>query len=65
MAERLRVAIAGYGVVGRRRRLFIDQQSRLQTVAVCDQKFAGTQAEADGVDSASVIQGILDGVGVP
>jgi glyceraldehyde-3-phosphate dehydrogenase/erythrose-4-phosphate dehydrogenase len=35
----LKVGIAGYGVVGRRRRQFIDQHPKLQTVAVCDIKF--------------------------
>jgi len=30
---KFRVGIAGYGVVGKRRKLFIDQQSALQTVA--------------------------------
>jgi predicted dehydrogenase len=35
----LRVGIAGYGVVGKRRRLFIDQHPRMHTVAVCDKKF--------------------------
>ena len=35
----LRVAVAGYGAVGERRRQFIDQHQKLQTVAVCDIKF--------------------------
>lgn len=33
---KLRVGIAGYGVVGRRRREFIDQNQNLETVAVSD-----------------------------
>jgi predicted dehydrogenase len=36
----LRVGIAGYGVVGKRRRHFIDQHPALKTVAVCDRTFA-------------------------
>ncbi len=36
---RLKVGIAGYGVVGQRRRQFIDAHPRLQTTAVCDQVF--------------------------
>jgi predicted dehydrogenase len=47
--ERLRVGIAGYGVVGKRRRHFIDQHPRLQTVAVCDQTFRTPAALTDGV----------------
>lgn len=46
--EKLRVGIAGYGVVGQRRRQFIDQHPRLQTVAVCDQTFPGV-GSFDGV----------------
>ena len=36
MANRLRVGIAGYGVVGHRRREVIDQNPILETVAVSD-----------------------------
>ena len=32
--NKLKVGIAGYGVVGKRRNLFIDQHSALKTVAV-------------------------------
>ena len=39
MDERLKVGIAGYGVVGKRRRIYVDQHSALRTVAVCDQIF--------------------------
>ncbi len=41
---RLNVGIAGYGVVGKRRREFIDKNPNLRTVAVCDRNFrkAGT-----------------------
>jgi predicted dehydrogenase len=35
----LKVGIAGYGVVGQRRRQFIDSHPRLRTIAVCDQVF--------------------------
>jgi len=39
--KKLRVGIAGYGVVGERRRQFIDSHPSMQTVAVCDTKFSG------------------------
>ena len=46
---KLRVGIAGYGVVGRRRRQFIDLHPLLQTVAVCDVKFPESGTFPDGV----------------
>ncbi len=36
---KLKVGIAGYGIVGRRRRQYIDKNLNLETVAVCDQNF--------------------------
>jgi len=47
--QKLRVGIAGYGVVGRRRREFIDQHPGLHTVAICDQKFDKPGIMPDGV----------------
>ncbi len=49
MVSKLKVGIAGYGVVGKRRRLFIDQHHSLQTVAVCDRTFVDNDAPKDGV----------------
>lgn len=46
---RLRVGIAGYGVVGKRRRNLIDQHPMLETIAVCDQRFKGSGIFSDGV----------------
>lgn len=40
--DKLKIGIAGFGVVGTRRRVFIDQHPQMQTVAVCDQNFTGT-----------------------
>lgn len=45
----LRVGIAGYGVVGKRRRHFIDRHPELQTVAVCDRRLNGSGCFDDGV----------------
>src|SRR5437867_1043804 len=44
-----RVGIAGYGVVGQRRRQYIDPHPQLQTVAVCDQRFGSTTTLPDGI----------------
>lgn len=45
----LKVGIAGYGVVGKRRRACVDRHPRLKVVAVCDQTFASEGAFPDGV----------------
>lgn len=44
----LKVGIAGYGVVGKRRRYFIDRHPHLKTIAVCDQTFAKSGVLPDG-----------------
>ena len=49
MNDRLRIGIAGYGVVGKRRRQFIDLHPNLETVAVCDRTFPGEGTFDDGV----------------
>jgi len=46
---KLKVGIAGYGVVGKRRRHYIDQHPMLQTVAVCDRNFHSYGTMSDGV----------------
>lgn len=47
--KQLKVGIAGYGIVGKRRRNCIDQHARLRTVAVCDQKFGEPGTMPDGL----------------
>ncbi|KHE94096.1 MAG: Gfo/Idh/MocA family oxidoreductase [Candidatus Scalindua rubra] len=47
--DKLRVGIAGYGVVGERRRVFIDRHPKLETIAVCDQKFSNSGIMHDGL----------------
>lgn len=49
MGDVLRVGIAGYGVVGKRRRNFIDLHPHLKAVAVCDRTFFGEGTFDDGV----------------
>ena len=49
MTKHLRVGIAGYGIVGKRRRQVIDQHPDLHTVAVCDQTLEGEGTFEDGV----------------
>ena len=45
----LKVGIAGYGVVGKRRRQFIDLHPDMKTVAVCDRDFSKSGRFDDGV----------------
>ena len=47
MSHPLRVGIAGYGVVGKRRREFIDPREDMQVVAVCDKTLAGQHTLQD------------------
>ncbi len=49
MTRKLRVGIAGYGVVGKRRREVADARDDMRTVAVCDQYFDGNGTFEDGV----------------
>jgi predicted dehydrogenase len=57
---KLKVGIAGYGIVGRRRRDCVDRHPDLETVAVCDQSFEGRGKFADGVSYCSKYQELLD-----
>jgi predicted dehydrogenase len=57
--KKLRVGIAGYGVVGRRRRPFIDQHPLLEVVAVADQTFAGKNKE-DGLPAFKNYQELIE-----
>lgn len=60
----LRVGIAGYGVVGQRRRQVIDRHPGLRTTAVCDRKFEGEGSFPDGVkyyrDPSALLEQPLD-----
>ena len=49
MTRQLTVGIAGYGVVGPRRRHYIDNHPAFKTVAVCDRSFASDGTFPDGV----------------
>ncbi|MDE0539633.1 MAG: Gfo/Idh/MocA family oxidoreductase [Rhodospirillales bacterium] len=57
---KLRIGIAGFGVVGKRRRKFIDAHPDLTTVAVCDRTFERQQTADDGLDSFSDYRRLLE-----
>lgn len=60
MTARLKVGIAGYGVVGKRRRHFIDQRADMRTVAVCDQTFDADGLLPDGPRCTRHYSGVLE-----
>jgi len=60
MTAKLKVGIAGYGVVGKRRRHFIDQHTKLEAVAVCDRTFAAAGVFDDGVRYYTHYKDLLD-----
>ena len=47
--NKLKVGIAGYGVVGQRRREFIDKHPRMKVVAICDRSFSDGEKIMDGM----------------
>lgn len=49
MVTKLRVGVAGFGVIGKRRKSCVDRHPDLRVVAVCDRTFDGEGALADGV----------------
>ena len=57
---RLRIGIAGFGVVGKRRRKFIDAHPDLTVVAVCDRTFGRGQTTDNGLDCFSDYRRLLD-----
>lgn len=59
MTPPIRIGIAGYGVVGQRRRHFIDRHPDLTTVAVCDRTFGSGAEPADGVRCSTHFSDLL------
>lgn len=55
----LKVGIAGYGVVGKRRREFIDKNSSFKTVAVCDKNFKRPSVLSGGIRAFQDYKGLL------
>lgn len=58
--EKLTVGIAGYGIVGKRRHVFIDEHPNLEVVAVCDQNFKDPYTQKDGIAFYSNVEALLD-----
>ena len=51
MMKKLRVGIAGYGVVGKRRKECVDLHPDMEMVAICDQFFSDDEIIVDGLNS--------------
>jgi predicted dehydrogenase len=58
--KKLKVGIAGYGIVGKRRHFFIDQHPKLEVVAVCDQNFKDPYTKKDGLAFFSNTDALLE-----
>jgi predicted dehydrogenase len=58
--QKLRVGIAGYGVVGKRRRQFIDLNPNMVTIAVSDINFDQEGTAPDGVKFYPTYQGLFN-----
>jgi predicted dehydrogenase len=59
-AKKLNIGIAGFGIVGRRRRDFVDLHAGMKTVAVCDRSFEGNGILADGVRHFDNYRSMID-----
>ena len=60
MSAPLRVGIAGFGVVGKRRKQCVDKHSDLKAVAVCDQYFKASGTISDGISCYSDYRSLLE-----
>jgi len=56
---KLKVGIAGYGVVGKRRRACVDRNPHMELVAVCDRAFDGNGVFPEGVRYSPDYQSLL------
>lgn len=60
--KKLKVGIAGYGVVGKRRHYFIDTHSDLKLVGVCDKTFDQKKlSDEDGIKKFKNYEDLLNG----
>ncbi|MFA5774458.1 MAG: Gfo/Idh/MocA family oxidoreductase [Ilumatobacteraceae bacterium] len=57
---KLRVGIAGYGVIGKRRRECVDSNPNMETIAVCDRKFNADGVLPDGVRYSRTYEPLFD-----
>jgi predicted dehydrogenase len=60
MVKKLKVGIAGYGVVGKRRKACIARNSAMEVVAVSDRTFSGENTSVEGVKYFQHYSELLD-----
>lgn len=58
--NKLKVGIAGYGVVGKRRRKCVDDHPEMQLIALCDRAFDEDGVDVDGVRHYTDYQKLLN-----
>ena len=58
--KKLRVGIAGYGIVGKRRHHFINEHPALEVVAICDKNISQDKSFIDGVLYFSFYKDLLN-----
>jgi predicted dehydrogenase len=59
-SNKLKVGIAGYGVVGKRRRECVDQHKNMAMVAICDKSFSSGKSIIDGLKGYSSYKDLLE-----
>lgn len=60
LSEKLKVGIAGFGVVGQRRKECVDRRPDMQVISVCDKKFDKNGLLPDGVPYCRDYHWLLD-----
>lgn len=58
--NKLKVGIAGYGIVGKRRHIYIDSHPSLHVTAICEQNFEHTPVEIPGISCYSNYKDLLE-----
>ena len=53
---KLRIGIAGFGVVGKRRKYYLDQHPNVEVVGVCDQVQANMEGLKDNIKSFQILR---------
>jgi len=57
--HKLKVGIAGFGIVGKRRKKCVEHNTNLELVAVCDRSFDGNGVFSEGIRSYTKYQDLL------
>ena len=58
--RKLRVGIAGYGTVGKRRKLCVDQNPHMKLIAVCDKNFVCNNSRKKDINHHTNYKSLLN-----